>query len=174
MVLPDTVSAKLTPFEEQAVRFFVEAAGVVGVPKSVAMIYGVLFGSPTPLSFNEIESKLEISKGSVSQGLRVLRDMGAVEPAVATEQPFQKGESGGSSTLSHYQAVVEIRLLLKQLLTDKIQPHLEASREAISTMSATLEDESDPPTVLETRLRHLRAWQKRSQDLLPLIKTFLH
>ena len=67
-----SINLVLTPFEEQGISFFVEAAGLMGIPKSVAMIYGVLFGSSEPLSFSDIESKLDISKGSVSQGLRLL------------------------------------------------------------------------------------------------------
>src|SRR4051812_12191723 len=66
-------------FEISVVDFFVDAADLLGVPKSVAAIYGIVFASPEPLSFREIEGRLNISKGSISQGLRVLREVGALK-----------------------------------------------------------------------------------------------
>ena len=167
MSAPTSINLVLTPFEEQGISFFVEAAGLMGIPKSVAMIYGVLFGSSEPLSFSEIESKLDISKGSVSQGLRVLRTMGAVESAA--------GDVGDSGTphLVRYQPVVEMRVLLKQLLAEKVQPHIEASGNAIKNMAEALPDDKEGAEILKTRLKHLRAWHKRAGDLIPFIRTFL-
>ena len=167
MSVPSSINPVLTSFEEQGISFFVEAAGLMGIPKSVAMIYGVLFGSAEPLSFSDIESKLDISKGSVSQGLRVLRTMGAVE-AVA-------GDAGasGSPHLARYQPVVEMRVLLKQLLAEKVQPHIEASGNAIKNMAEALPDDKEGAEILRIRLKHLRAWHKRAGDLIPFIRTFL-
>ena len=76
LVLAGNRSTDVVVFEEQVVDFFISAADLLGVPKSVAAIYGIVFASPAPLSFAEIETRLNISKGSVSQGLRVLRDVG--------------------------------------------------------------------------------------------------
>ena len=69
-------SASVVGFEEAVVDFFVDAADLLGVPKSVAVLYGIVFASPQPLSFADIEARGSLSKGSVSQGLRVLRKMG--------------------------------------------------------------------------------------------------
>ena len=63
-------------FDAAVVDFFVDAAGLLGVPKSVAAIYGIVFASPEPLSFADIAARLDISKGSISQGLRILREIG--------------------------------------------------------------------------------------------------
>lgn len=162
-----SIDTALTPFEEQGIGFFVEAAGLMGIPKSVAMIYGVLFGSAEPLSFSEIEAKLSISKGSVSQGLRVLRTMGAVESAAGV------AGASGAPHLVRYQPVVEMRVLLKQLLAEKVQPHIEASGNAIENMAEVLPEDKVRAEILKTRLKHLRAWHKRAGDLIPFIRTFL-
>ena len=69
-------SASVVGFEEAVVDFFVDAADLLGVPKSVAVRYGIVFASPQPLSFADIEARGTLSKGSISQGLRVLRKMG--------------------------------------------------------------------------------------------------
>ena len=71
--------AAAVEFEGGVVAFFTEAAGLLGVPKSVAAIYGLTFASPEPLTFAQIEERLDLSKGSVSQGLRVLREIGALK-----------------------------------------------------------------------------------------------
>ena len=54
---------------------------IFGVPKSVGQIYGLLYASPLPLGFSDIVERLEISKGSASQGLQLLRSLGAVKLA---------------------------------------------------------------------------------------------
>jgi hypothetical protein len=54
---------------------------IFGVPKSVGQIYGLLYASPEPLSFSDIVVRLGISKGSASQGLRLLRSLGAINVA---------------------------------------------------------------------------------------------
>jgi DNA-binding transcriptional regulator GbsR (MarR family) len=161
--------AQLTEFERQSIKLFVDAASVLGVPKSIAIIYGILFGSPKPLSFSDIVEKLTISKGSVSQGLRVLREMGAVQVASPTEEL----EDSRGAVVTQYEPVVELRTLLSGVIADKVQPHLESSGAAIEELSRLQKGFNEPPPVLETRLRHLRAWQKRSRDLLPLLKALL-
>jgi FlaA1/EpsC-like NDP-sugar epimerase len=61
-------------FERALVAFFLDAAEMLGVPKSVAAIYGVCFASPLPLSFADIEERLDISKGSISQPSAAIRN----------------------------------------------------------------------------------------------------
>lgn len=163
----------LTPFEQQSIQLFVDAATLLGVPKSVAMIYGVLFGSAEPLSFAEIVQKLDLSKGSVSQGLRVLRDVGAIKPSLASDEFSNLKSSLSGGTGSRYQPVVALRVLLSRILVDKIQPNLQTSAAAIDGLSELLPESPPESDVLDARLRHLRAWQKRFRDLLPILKTFL-
>lgn len=87
--------------------FFVDAADMLGVPKSVAAIYGICFASPEPLSFAEIEARLDISKGSISQGLRVLREVGALRVAsgAGVEDGGQMTEGGKDSADSQLSAL---------------------------------------------------------------------
>jgi len=168
---------QLTEFEAKSIDLFANAAGVLGLPKSIAMIYGVLFGSSNPLSFSLIEQKLGISKGSVSQGMRVLREMGAIRAVEAT--PKGQGESAesepsaGVGTL--YEPVIELRILLSHLITDKVQPHLRSSDQTVEELANLLgeKDKTTDQVILKQRLKHLRSWQKRTRDLLPILRTFL-
>jgi hypothetical protein len=65
-------------FAHECVELFAEAAHALSLPRSIGQIYGVLYASPEPLRFSDIIKHLNISKGSVSQGLQLLRSLGAV------------------------------------------------------------------------------------------------
>ena len=72
-------------FEGECVAFFAEIVQLFGIPKSVGQIYGLLYASYQPLGFTSIVERLEISKGSASQGLHLLRTLGANIIAEQTE-----------------------------------------------------------------------------------------
>lgn len=90
------------------VAYFVDAAALLGVPKSVAAIYGTCFASSEPLSFSEIQERLDLSAGSISQGLKLLREMGALKivdhphslaPSVPqTYRTGGNGDNGGTES----------------------------------------------------------------------------
>ena len=61
----DSNSDKLEPIQREVIALFVNGVRVLGLPKSVGEIYGLLFISPEPLALDVIVSRLEISKGSV-------------------------------------------------------------------------------------------------------------
>lgn len=166
-----------TDFEQAVIRLFTDTADLLGVPKSVAMIYGVLFASPAPLTFAEIEARLGISKGSVSQGLRFLREIGAVRPAERDQAEGLTGDASsaeGGRNPATYEPVVELRKLLARLIADKLQPQIKASGERIEELHRLLSVLSPTESaVLAGRLKHLHVWQRRSREFLPLLKTFL-
>ena len=70
----------LSELEKEVVEIFVRIAGVLSLPRSVGELYGVLFISPEPMCIDDLMLKLKISKGSTSQGLKILRSFGAVNP----------------------------------------------------------------------------------------------
>ena len=71
--------APLSAQEKELIKFFVKMAAILGVQRSVAEIYALLYSSPEALEFDVIQGRLGISKGSVSQGLRFLKGNGMVE-----------------------------------------------------------------------------------------------
>ena len=68
----------LDEWEIAVIDLFLNAANSFGLPKSYGQIYGLLFCRDQSLSMDEVMKFLEISKGSASQGLRALRQLGAV------------------------------------------------------------------------------------------------
>jgi DNA-binding transcriptional regulator GbsR (MarR family) len=145
------------------VDFFVDAAELLGVPKSVAAIYGIVFASPQPLSFADIESRLDISKGSVSQGLRVLREVGAVKE-VST--PADKAEL--------FEPDLEMRKLVGRFLESRVERQLETGKGKLNALNqATSAFANGQQKALRQRIQKLQQWHDRTRALVPLVRTFL-
>ncbi len=68
----ETVKAlEMSDLEMQVIELFVRGVRVLGLPKSVGEIYGLLYISPQPLSLDALVGRLRMSKGSTSQGLKI-------------------------------------------------------------------------------------------------------
>jgi len=150
-------------FESDVVDFFVSAAELLGVPKSLAAIYGIVFASPTPLSFADIGARLDLSKGSVSQGLRALREVGAVQEVSTKDDPAEL-----------FTPDLEMRRLIGRYLSSRLDPQLKSGKDRLSSLEArsSLLPASDRK-LLSPRLKKLQRWHSRTRALLPVIKTFL-
>lgn len=153
----------LSPLEAEAVELFVGLVRVVGLPKSVGQIYGLLYISNVPLSLDDIAERLEISKGSASQGLRFLRTAGAVHLC-----------DGVSTRRDHYEAETGLRNLATGFLKEQIEPHLESGQERLGRLKrlAVCTPEADRALVLQ-RVKQLENWHRRAAGLLPLLIRFL-
>jgi DNA-binding transcriptional regulator GbsR (MarR family) len=150
-------------FESEVVAFFVDAAELLGVPKSLAAIYGIVFASPAPLSFADIGARLDLSKGSVSQGLRALREIGAVQEVSRKEDPAEL-----------FVPDLEMRRLISRYLASRLDPQLQSGRDRLGSLEANLAAMSPGERKqLAPRLQKLKRWHSRTRALMPLIKTFL-
>lgn len=76
---------ELSEFESLVIEFFRDGVRLLGLPKSIGEIYGLLYVSQDALSLDDLVTRLGISKGSVSQGLKSLRELGAVKESIAVE-----------------------------------------------------------------------------------------
>ncbi|MBI5425359.1 MAG: helix-turn-helix domain-containing protein [Opitutae bacterium] len=153
---------EIVAFDAQVVDFFVSAADVLGVPKSVAAIYGIVFASPQPLSFAEIEARLDISKGSISQGLRVLREVGALKE-VST--PANRSEL--------FTPDLELRKLVARFLEKRLEKQLTTGSSKLAALTKAVPSAAAEATELKRRLKSLTDWNNKARSLLPLARTFL-
>ena len=153
---------KIAEFERAIVSFFIDAADVLGVPKSVAAIYGVCFASTEPLGFTEINDRLEISSGSISQGLRVLREVGALRVVIL---PLEKRE--------RFEPDIELRRMISHFIKQRLDRQLDSSRGTLQAIVKQVPDSVASSEVLRTRIKTLEAWHDKARALLPLVKTFL-
>lgn len=149
-------------FEEAVLTYCIDAAEMLAVPKSLAAIYGVCFASPVPLSFSEITERLDISSGSISQGLHVLREIGAlrVTPSDTDRQ-------------DRYTPDFEMRRLVSHFIDNRLSRQLDASGGTLRTISLRIPRASSMSSVLTARVDTLSKWHDQTRAMLPLIKTFL-
>ena len=88
-------AARLGPLETEIIDFFVQLSRLLGQPRSLAEIYGLLFISGRPLAMDDLIERLQISKGSASQGLKFLRNIGAVRMVYVAGERRVHNEAGG-------------------------------------------------------------------------------
>jgi DNA-binding transcriptional regulator GbsR (MarR family) len=149
----------LSAWEVSMIDSFVRAAALIGLPRSIGEIYGLLYCSPAPLTFDDVEARLGISSGSVSGGLKTLRQLGAVKLHYVP-----------GSRKDHYLPELSMERLVSGFIKDQFTPHLESSAERLDAIEGQLGDE--PDRVLREhglqRLNTLRTWRRRAEKLLPL------
>lgn len=152
----------LNPVETEFVRFFVQMATALSLPKSVGEIFGYLFASPGPRSFDEVVAGLGISKGSASQGLKFLVKIGAIGIA------YVPGERK-----TFYEAESSMRKVFSGALRESVRPHLESNRGTIQEIERALaEAERDSGPLgdhYEKRIASLRGWNEKALQLLPVL-----
>lgn len=153
----------LTDFEQSVIAFFQETADVLGAPRSLAAIYGILFASPKPLCFADIETKLEISKGSVSQGLKALKEIGAIKSSDHT-----------GDRREWYEVDTELRKMVRRFLATRLETQLNQGGERLKDIKSKIPaDNADEAKQLLARVEHVENWQGKAKSLLPIIKAFL-
>ena len=154
----------LSAWETSMIDVFVRAAGLIGLPRSIGEIYGLLFCTPKALSFDELVERLQISKGSVSQGLKVLRQLGAVKLHYVP-----------GSRRDHYQPELSMKRLVRGFIKDQFEPHLLSGSQRLDNIDALIEDEGDEDSRAHARNRlgTLRSWQQRTRKLMPIVMAVL-
>jgi len=149
--------------DERMISFFQDGAKMLGLPKSVGEIFGLLYASPKPLTMVDIVGRPEISKGSVSQGLKMLRTLGAVR-----EVDFEDDRK------TYFQADVELKKIVGGFIREEIRPHLKSGQgklEALRVEVDLLED-SELKEFYEERVARLGRWAKKTSLVYRCCKNF--
>ncbi|MBN2686465.1 MAG: hypothetical protein JXR40_14380 [Pontiellaceae bacterium] len=145
--------------EREVVELFVRMADVLNLPRSVGEIYGVLFVSSKPLCLDDCRVRLGISKGSTSQGLRILRSFGAIRTVYV---PGDRKD--------YHIAETSLRKIASGFAAEQVQPHVASGKERVQRIRELLkEHEVDDPTDMEEKIDMLENWQKRANSVLPLV-----
>lgn len=163
---PDGSPQELAPLERQVVAVFVDGVRVLGLPRSIGEIYGLLFISREPLSLDDLVFRLNISKGSASQGLRMLKSLGAVREA---------NGNGGAERRTYYEPAVELKRLVGGFIREQIRPHLESGKTKIGRLAETAREVEDPEhrKFLSDRVERLDQWMRSGGKVLPLLQKIL-
>ena len=149
----------LSPFQLESVALFIHVFGALSLPRSIGEIYGLLFSTPEPLSLDDVQTRLQLSRGSASEGLRWLRSLGAVNqvylPGIRKE---------------HFTAETSLRKLASGYLRDRIDPHLENGPNRLSGLESSIDPASPTAHFEKSRLGQIAGWYKFFGKVLPLIK----
>lgn len=160
---PNVIASRLEPAEVEVIHLFVQFARALGQPRSVAEIYGLLFASEKPLAMDTLIERLNLSKGSASQGLKYLQDLGAVRTV------YIAGERR-----THYEAVAELRKLAGRFLRQQILTHFEGSDTRLDRIAAQTQKLSDGQrNHIVERIKLLRRWERAGQRILPFVLKML-
>ncbi len=140
------------------IDLFVAATRLLGLPRSLGEIYGLLFIAADPMTFDRLVSRLRISKGSVSQGLKMLRALGAVKVSYVA-----------GDRRDHYRAETDLKSLVSGFISGQMLPHLETGQVRLDRLRR-LEAESGDTLAPEqrARLEKLEYWHFRARTLAPL------
>jgi HTH-type transcriptional regulator, glycine betaine synthesis regulator len=165
-------------FEEEVVGFLLETAKVLGIPKSVAVIYGLCFASPEPLSFADLNKRLKISQGSISQGLKVLREFGAlrvVQLACLGARPsgFEETQRRSARSRGFYTPALELREFAVRWIKQRWEHPLPAGDSRLRAIIKALSPGRSGSRELMARLGYPQSWRQQSQALVPMIEAFL-
>ena len=151
----------------------IEAGGrlsqLLGLPRSIGQIYGLLYLSADPLSLDDIAELLSISKSSVSNGTRQLLGWRVIN------QVWIHGHRR-----DHFEVELDLGNLMRATYSDFIKPRLESSKKRMDRMNSTLDHDLQSGAITREefdlcneRLIHFRQMQGKLNSLAPLIDRFL-
>ena len=149
----------LGELEREVIELFIRMADVLNLPRSVGEIYGLLFISSDPLCLDDCRIRLNISKGSTSQGLKILRSFGAIRTVYI---PGDRKD--------YYAAETSLRKIASGFAGEQIRPHVDSGKERIERIRELLDEQgSADQETLQEKIDLLENWQKRAGKTLPII-----
>lgn len=162
--LQNSNSNKLDSIEHQMVNIFVDGARILGLPPSIGEIYGLLFISPTPLALDDFVARLGISKGSVSQGLRMLKGLRAVREV-----------ESASDRRTYYEPAIELKRLAGGFIREQVRPHFKSAETRIRDLAEKAQEIDDPESrkFLRARIERIDTWRRSASKLLPILQKLL-
>lgn len=160
---PRTKTSRLSDLEVESIEMFINFLRLLGWPKSVGEIYGLLFVSAKPLAMDEIMARTGMSLGAASQGLKLLREFGAVRTVYVP-----------GARKDHYVASGELSRFATSYLEEKLLPRLRTAQERIQRMEKMMQSLPEAEGQLPTeRLDRLKYWLDKGQKVVPWLLKFL-
>ena len=160
---PTSAYEPLPEWRISMIELFVGGAQLIGLPKSVGQIYGYLYSAVKPTTMDQLISELGISKGSASQGLKFLRQLGAIKTQLVI-----------GDRRDHFVAEVKSKKLMGGFIREKLIPALDEGEERIGFVKRLLAADG----LLEDQLHKdqvakLETWNKKLRMALPVIQKVL-
>jgi HTH-type transcriptional regulator, glycine betaine synthesis regulator len=159
----ETGEEALTELEAEAIEMFINFLRLIGLPKSVGEIYGLLFVAPRSMAMDAIMKRLGISLGAASQGLKLLRSFGAVRVV------YERGDRR-----DHYVADLELSRFATVFIKEELQPRIDMAMERLQRMEDSLGGLTpEERRATKQRLERLKHWLDKGQNILPWLVRFM-
>lgn len=157
-------SEVLGEVEQRVIAFCCDGVRILGLPKSIGEIYGLLYLARSPLALDDFVKRLEISKGSASQGLKMLRTLGAVQEVEGSDQ-----------RRTYFEADLNLKRLAGGFIREQVRPHLKSGDSKLQEISeiADAEGDEEMKAFYQDRIKRLDRWSKQARLLLPLLQRIL-
>ena len=157
-------SEVLGEVEQRIIAFCCDGVRILGLPKSIGEIYGLLYLARSPLALDDFVKRLEISKGSASQGLKMLRTLGAILEV-----------EGEDSRRTYFKADLRLKQLVGGFIREQVRPHLQSGEAKLQALAEEAGREEDPEAreFYQERVEKLDWWSKKARLVLPLLQKVL-
>ena len=160
---PRPKASRLSDLEVESIEMFINVLRLLGWPKSVGEIYGLLFVSAAPLAMDDLMARLGMSLGAASQGLKLLREFGAVRTVYIP-----------GARKDHYVASGELSRFATSFIEEELLPRMQTAQERILRMEQMLAAESPEERQLPAeRIDRLKYWLGKGQKVVPWLVRFL-
>ena len=156
----ENLNSSLSRAEAEVISYFCDAVRVIGLPKSIGEIYGLLYITQEPLSLDDLVERLEISKGSASQGLKFLRNLNAIH----REEVDRK---------AYYTPELQLKKLVAGFIKEEISPHLKSGQAKLRNIKSAMNKEEEKAAFYKKRYDKLERWTRQAKLVLPLIRQVL-
>jgi len=151
-------NGQMSAFEIQLATYFMELGDAFNIPRSLPLIYTVIFSSTDPVCFEEVLQKTGLSKSRVSDGLKTLLSSGFIQDVY-----YQMNRR------TFYQPEVSLRGWFTDLVKDKVRPQIKANGGKIQELKALYEESGEDSELVTARLESLKTWNNKLQRVLPMI-----
>ena len=160
---PRPKASSLTDLEVESIEMFINFLRLLGWPKSVGEIYGLLFVSAQPLAMDDIMARTGMSLGAASQGLKLLREFGAVRTVYTP-----------GARKDHYIASGELSRFATSYIEEELLPRMRTAQERIERMERMMHSMSEADRQLPAeRIDRLKYWLGKGQKVVPWLVRFL-
>ena len=133
----------------------VRASQAMGIPRSIGEIFGLIFSSPRPVSFDDVVRSLGISNGSASHGLRKMCRLGIIHTCYV---PRERRD--------HYTFETSFRNLALALLEENLLVHVCWADQRIERLRTRVSDDSAIHQSLADRVETLSNWNAQARDAM--------
>ena len=152
----ETLCGDAGELRRQLIELCVVATRLMGLPRSVGEIYGFIFTSTEPVSFEAVVKGLDISAGSASHGLRWLRRTGAVRSVYLARDRRE-----------YYVAETSLHAFAHNFLGESVFCHLAASHERLTKLQHTLKAASQHESQsMASKLDMLLDWHQQASKAM--------